>query len=197
MTIPNTGYAPWILRGEDGIIVSQTGIYVTISGAGIPSVFGAVYQTHLDTDESISTAPPTPAFNYGPGQPAVLLTLAAALRAGPALIRATFNGYLFNDDPPNETQPFVDVGLFVNGVQVARGSESFFFATSVPPQITIMPFTGQIEALITAVGGDLVELRWGVTGGGPHATAAILAAATGAPIDVLYATITAQELPIP
>ena len=88
MTIPNSGYAPWILRGEDGIVVSQTGVYVTISGSGIPGALGAFYQTHLATDESISTAPPTPAFSYGPGQPTVLLTLAAALRPGPALLRA-------------------------------------------------------------------------------------------------------------
>jgi len=39
MTMPNTGYAPWVLRGLDGISVSQTGLYVTI-GLGIDS--GAV-----------------------------------------------------------------------------------------------------------------------------------------------------------
>jgi len=35
MTMPNTGYAPWVLRGGDGVTISQTGVHVVIStGAG-------------------------------------------------------------------------------------------------------------------------------------------------------------------
>lgn len=37
MTLPNAGYAPWIIQGEDGIVVSQTGVRVVISGAGVVS----------------------------------------------------------------------------------------------------------------------------------------------------------------
>lgn len=32
MTIPNAGYAPWILEGRGGITVSQTGVRVVIDG---------------------------------------------------------------------------------------------------------------------------------------------------------------------
>lgn len=34
MTIPNAGYAPWILEGRGGITVSQTGVRVVIDGGG-------------------------------------------------------------------------------------------------------------------------------------------------------------------
>jgi len=200
MTLPNAGYAPWIIQGEDGIIVRQEGLRVRISGSGIPAVLGAVFQSQLASDESISTAPPTGSFLYGPGQPAVLLQLVApTLRAGPTLIRGVFNGYLFNDDPDNENQPFVDVGLFVDGVQVARANQSFFFSAVDPSEITIMPFTGAIEARVTtAAVGALIELRWGVSGAGPHATASIPAGTAGAPnMNTTYATITAEELPLP
>lgn len=34
MTIPNAGYAPWIIEGRGGITVSQTGVRVVIDGSG-------------------------------------------------------------------------------------------------------------------------------------------------------------------
>jgi len=34
MTMPNTGYAPWVLEGGEGITITQTGIHVKISATG-------------------------------------------------------------------------------------------------------------------------------------------------------------------
>lgn len=196
MTLPNAGYAPWIIQGEDGIVVRQEGLRVRISGSGIPEFVGETFQVQLGSDESITTAPPTAAFAYGPGQPAVLLALVGSPRAGRTRIVASFNGYLFNDDPDNENQPFVDVGIFVNGVQVGRANQSFFFSAVDPAEITIMPFTGSIDVVTVVPAAATIDIRWGVSGGGPHATASILAGTAGAPnMNTLYASLTVEELP--
>lgn len=158
---------------------------------------GRTFTAELGANMTITTAPPTAPFAYGAGQPAVLLGFSPVVIGGLTRITATFNGFLQNDNPGAllENQPFVDVGLFVDGVQTARGCQTFM-ALQTATTVFIHSFSGSIEDVVVLAGGArLIEIRWGCSGVMPAATATINAAVAGAPnLDIAYATLVVEEV---
>lgn len=128
---------------------------------------------------SVSTAPPALPFAYGPGQPAAVVGLTVECPAGILRVEAEYNGYLVNDGSSavQENQAFADFAIFVDGVQQGRARAQTYYeqqptAFGGPGKITDL--SGTIARYVTVSAGlHTFELRAGVTGAGPRATAVI------------------------
>lgn len=190
MTIPNAGYAPWIVQGEDGIVVRQEGLRVRISGAGVVAQLGATYFMELETDETISAQAPTPPFTFPAGQPETLLTLSWTSVTGRAILSASFNGALQWDSA--EIDPLLWLFLRLDGVDIQGGIVALT-DNAAPSELQAITGESSFSSVRTVAPNVLhtLELRWGVLGGVPDVSAVCLALPGG---NSNHATLMVQEV---